>query len=202
MFQQGCLRDITRARHLIKAESASVFVLFTYPLFVLYSPQPFGSTRRGFDSQGTSHRPRVHYRLFNLNLSSCITSWNKPSIQPSNPTCQAALISTSRITTTTENTQRRVCPNSLEISWNLTFGAVTPSWRERSEKTILKIALWPRRPRALPGKTSDQRLPCWGTRIHNAAEPAHLHAPRGNQRWLNLIPHSRPREKNKKIILK
>ena len=69
MFQQGCLRDITRARHLIKAESASVFVLFTYPLFVLYSPQPFGSTRRGFDSQGTSHRPRVHYRLFNLSLS-------------------------------------------------------------------------------------------------------------------------------------
>ena len=30
----------------------------------------------------------------------CITSWSKPSIQPSDPICQVALISTSRITTT------------------------------------------------------------------------------------------------------
>ena len=32
----------------------------------------------------------------------CIKSCNKPSIQPSDPTCQAALISTSRISTTTK----------------------------------------------------------------------------------------------------
>ena len=84
----------------------------------LYNTRPNPLVRRveGFDSRGTSHRPPGPLQIIQPKSVSRCTSWNKPSIQPSNPTCQAALFSTSRITTTTENTQRRVCPNSLEIS--------------------------------------------------------------------------------------
>ena len=53
--------------------------------------------------------------------------------------------------------------NSLEISWNLTFGALTPSWKERSEK---RPAVWVWEDCALPCKTSDQGLPCWRTHIY------------------------------------
>ena len=62
-------------------------------------------------------------RLFHLSLYlCCITSSNKPSIRPSDPTCQVTLISTSKITTTSIWTV-------LEISWNL-----TQSW--------VKFAFW------------------------------------------------------------
>ena len=90
-----------------------------YSRFLQYNLVPFGLVRRGIDSHGTrletAPQPRPLKIIQPKSVSRCVTSWNKPSIQPSYPTYQVALISTSRITTTMKNTQR-VNTNSLEIS--------------------------------------------------------------------------------------
>ena len=94
-----------------------LFSCYSYiPFLYNTRPNPLVRGEEGSTAKEQVIDHRVHYRLFNLSLYLAVFLENKPSIQPSNPTCQAALISTSRITTTTENTQRRVCPNSLEIS--------------------------------------------------------------------------------------
>ena len=102
MSQQGWTKlvvwDIARAIYLIKGGSASVLLFFTFSL-LRNSPQPFGSGRRGIDSQG--RRLENRSRIFNLNLYLAVLH---PGIkQPSIPTCQAVLFSTSRIITTTKN---------------------------------------------------------------------------------------------------
>ena len=98
-----------------------------YSRFLYYNTRPNPLVRWEEGSTAKEHVGRLPLnRLETLEIippksaSRCITSWNKPSIQPSYPTCQVALILTSRIATMTKNTQRRVYTNSLEISWNLT----------------------------------------------------------------------------------
>ena len=129
MYQQGwtdlVLWDIARAIYLIKAESASVYVLFMFPLCINTRPNPLvrweeGSTAKEHVSKLLLNR--VHYRLFNLSLYLAvlhpgINHLFNPLIQP----VKLPWFPLQELLLRRKSTQRRVYTNSLEISWNLTI---------------------------------------------------------------------------------
>ena len=125
MSQQGrtnpVVWDIARAIYLIKGDC--YFVIHAFFPIILAPTLWFGEKRDGqprSTSGDFSSPPTLRLSHLSLYLC-CITSSNKPSIQPSDPTWQVALISTSRITTTTEKYTTQSLTNSLEISWWVTF---------------------------------------------------------------------------------
>ena len=106
MSQQGrtnpVVWDIARAIYLIKGDC--YFVIHAFFPIILAPTLWFGEKRDGqprSTSGDCSSPPTLRLSHLSLYLC-CITSSNKPSILPSNPTWQVALISTSRITTTRE----------------------------------------------------------------------------------------------------
>ena len=63
------LRDIARAKYLIKAESASVHVLYIYPLLcIILAPTLWFDEKRVSTAKEQVIDHQVHYRLFNLSL--------------------------------------------------------------------------------------------------------------------------------------
>ena len=93
--------DIAKAIYLIKGDC--YFVIHSFFPIILAPTLWFGEKRDGqprSTSGDCSSPPTLRLSHLSLYLC-CITSSNKPSIQPSDPTWQVALISTSRITTTT-----------------------------------------------------------------------------------------------------
>ena len=140
----------------------SSFVIHALFCIILAQKLWFGEMRE--------RKPRTTFRDWSLpnytqsippkSVHCWITTWNKPSIRPSDPNVQVALISTSRITITTINTRSHT--NSLDICWNQTFGAVTRIRPQQKPWTFLRPS-------------------CFCMRLGNAQT-----APYCNIQWLSL----------------
>ena len=120
MSQQGrtnpVVWDIAWAIYLIKGDF--YFVIHAFFPIILAPTLWFGEKRDGqprSTSGDCSSPPTLRLSHLSLYLC-CMTSFNKPSIQPSDLTWQVAFISTSRITTTREKYTTQSLTNSLEIS--------------------------------------------------------------------------------------